>query len=73
MDEAIDGVAQIAATSRRINPDLLTICHGGPFGEPEAVVGAIVSPSHKEGPTRCGRALAFQESRHFSCDNGLRQ
>lgn len=41
MDEAIDRVMAIAAAGRTVNPDLLTICHGGPFDEPEAVAGAL--------------------------------
>ncbi len=41
MDEAIDRVMAIAAAGRAVNPDLLTICHGGPFDEPEAVAGAL--------------------------------
>jgi predicted TIM-barrel enzyme len=41
MDEAIEMVMEIAEAGRSINPDLLTICHGGPFDEPEAVAEAM--------------------------------
>ena len=41
LDEAIDRVMQIAAAGRTVNPDLLVICHGGPFDEPEAVAAAL--------------------------------
>jgi predicted TIM-barrel enzyme len=41
MDEAIDKVMEIAAAGRSVKPDLLTICHGGPFDEPEAVAQAL--------------------------------
>ena len=41
LDEAIDRVMQIAAAGRRANPDILTICHGGPFDEPDAVGSAL--------------------------------
>ncbi|OPZ57157.1 MAG: TIM-barrel signal transduction protein [Synergistetes bacterium ADurb.Bin520] len=41
LDEAIDRVMQIAAAGRKVRPDLLTICHGGPFDEPEAVGSAL--------------------------------
>ncbi|HXF61355.1 MAG TPA: phosphoenolpyruvate hydrolase family protein [Caldilineaceae bacterium] len=37
LDEAIDRVLQMAEAGRRVNPDLLVICHGGPFDEPENV------------------------------------
>lgn len=42
MDEAIDRVLGIAAAGRAVNPDLLVICHGGPFDEPEAVAAAML-------------------------------
>ncbi len=42
MDEAIDRVMEIAAAGRTVNPDILVICHGGPFDEPEAVAEAMV-------------------------------
>jgi predicted TIM-barrel enzyme len=41
LDEAIDRVMQIAAAGRKANPDILTICHGGPFDEPDAVGSAL--------------------------------
>ena len=41
MDEAIDTTLRIAAAARKVRPDLLVICHGGPFDEPENVGEAI--------------------------------
>ena len=41
MDEAIDNTLKIAKAARRVRPDLLVICHGGPFDEPENVAGAM--------------------------------
>jgi predicted TIM-barrel enzyme len=41
MDEAIDTTLRIAAAARKVRPDLLVICHGGPFDEPENVAGAM--------------------------------
>lgn len=37
LDEAIERVMQIAEAGRKVNPDILVICHGGPFDEPETV------------------------------------
>lgn len=41
LDEAIERVMQIAAAGRKVNPDILVICHGGPFDEPDAVGAAL--------------------------------
>ena len=41
IDEAIAVVLEIAAAGRQVNPDLLVICHGGPFDEPETVGPAL--------------------------------
>ena len=41
MDEAIAKVLELAEAGRRVNPDLLVICHGGPFDEPAAVAEAM--------------------------------
>ncbi|MBE0532325.1 MAG: phosphoenolpyruvate hydrolase family protein [Rhodospirillales bacterium] len=41
LDEAIDTTLRIAAAARKIRPDLLVICHGGPFDEPESVAKAM--------------------------------
>ena len=41
LDEAIDTTLPIAAAAREIRPDLLVICHGGPFDEPENVAQAM--------------------------------
>lgn len=41
MDEAIERVLEIAGAGREVNPDILTICHGGPFDEPDAVAEAM--------------------------------
>ena len=37
LDEAIDKVMTIAEAGRRVRKDILVICHGGPFDEPENV------------------------------------
>jgi predicted TIM-barrel enzyme len=42
MDEAIDRVMAIADAGRKVNPDILIICHGGPFDEPETVAEAML-------------------------------
>ncbi|MEX1019135.1 MAG: phosphoenolpyruvate hydrolase family protein [Litorilinea sp.] len=41
LDEAIARVLQMAEAGRQVNPDLLVICHGGPFDEPDAVGDAL--------------------------------
>lgn len=41
MDEAIDFTTRIAEASRKIRKDILVICHGGPFDEPENVTEAM--------------------------------
>ena len=41
LDEAMARVLKIAAAGRRVRPDLLVICHGGPFDEPENVGAAL--------------------------------
>ncbi len=41
LDEAIERVMQIAEAGRKVNPDILVICHGGPFDEPETVGVAL--------------------------------
>jgi predicted TIM-barrel enzyme len=41
LDEAIDTTLRIAAAARKVRPDLLVICHGGPFDEPENVAKAM--------------------------------
>ena len=41
LDEAIDKVMTIAAAGRSVRSDILVICHGGPFDEPESVVAAL--------------------------------
>jgi predicted TIM-barrel enzyme len=42
MDEAIDRVMAIADAGRKVNPDILIICHGGPFDEPGTVAEAML-------------------------------
>ena len=37
LDEAIDKVMSMADAAWKINPDLMVICHGGPFDEPDNV------------------------------------
>lgn len=41
LDEAIDRVMRMAEAAWKINSDLLVICHGGPFDEPENVGKAL--------------------------------
>jgi len=41
MDQAIDITLRIAEASRKIRKDILVICHGGPFDEPENVAEAM--------------------------------
>ena len=41
LDEAIAKVQEIAEAGRAVRQDLLVICHGGPFDEPENVSGAL--------------------------------
>jgi predicted TIM-barrel enzyme len=41
MDQAVGTTLRIAEAARRVRPDLLVICHGGPFDEPENVAQAM--------------------------------
>jgi predicted TIM-barrel enzyme len=41
LDEAVDRVLELAAAGREVNPDVMVICHGGPFDEPENVGRAM--------------------------------
>ena len=41
LDDAIDKVMKIADAGRKVRQDLLVICHGGPFDEPENVGEAL--------------------------------
>ncbi len=41
LDEAIDKVISIAEAGHRVRKDILVICHGGPFDEPENVAIAL--------------------------------
>jgi predicted TIM-barrel enzyme len=41
MDEAIDTTMRIADAARSIRKEVLVICHGGPFDEPENVAAAM--------------------------------
>ena len=41
LDEAIDKVMSMADAAWKINSDLMVICHGGPFDEPENVGKAL--------------------------------
>ncbi|MFA7439099.1 phosphoenolpyruvate hydrolase family protein [Castellaniella sp.] len=42
MDDAIDITLRIADAARKVRPELLVICHGGPFDEPENVAQAML-------------------------------
>ena len=41
LDEAINRVMSIADAGRKVRKDILVICHGGPFDEPESVGVAL--------------------------------
>ena len=41
LDKAIERVLTIAEAGRSVRPDMLVICHGGPFDEPENVGVAL--------------------------------
>lgn len=41
LDEAINRVMAIAEAGKKVRPDILVICHGGPFDEPENVGKAL--------------------------------
>jgi predicted TIM-barrel enzyme len=41
LDEAIEATMQIAEAARKVRKDILVICHGGPFDEPEVVGQAL--------------------------------
>ncbi len=41
MDEAVDITRRIAGAARGVRKDVLVICHGGPFDEPENVAAAL--------------------------------
>ena len=41
IEEAIIITMAIAAAGREVNPDVIIICHGGPFDEPENVGKAL--------------------------------
>jgi predicted TIM-barrel enzyme len=41
LDEAIERVLAMAEAGRKANPDILVICHGGPFDEPDQVGEAL--------------------------------
>ncbi len=43
LDEAIERVLAMANAGRKANPDIMVICHGGPFDEPENVGKALAS------------------------------
>ncbi|HUS62685.1 MAG TPA: phosphoenolpyruvate hydrolase family protein, partial [Acidimicrobiales bacterium] len=41
LDDAIARVLQMAAAARMVRPEILAICHGGPFDEPDNVSTAL--------------------------------
>ena len=41
LDEAIERVMKIAEAGRKVRKDILVICHGGPFDEPDSVGVAL--------------------------------
>jgi predicted TIM-barrel enzyme len=41
LDEAVERALEIAAAGKEINSDILVICHGGPFDEPDQVGKAM--------------------------------
>jgi predicted TIM-barrel enzyme len=55
LDEAIERVMGIAQAGRRVRGDLLVICHGGPFDEPDSVGEALKRmPAHRARHPRPG-------------------
>lgn len=42
LDDAINRVMAIAEAGRKVRKDILVICHGGPFDEPQSVGAALV-------------------------------
>ncbi len=42
LDEAIEKVMKMAEAGRKVREDIMVICHGGPFDEPENVGKALV-------------------------------
>jgi predicted TIM-barrel enzyme len=42
LDQAIDKVMAVAEAGRSVRKDILVICHGGPFDEPENVGSALM-------------------------------
>ncbi len=49
LEEAVDSTLELAAAGRSVNPDVLVICHGGPYDEPENVGKALVKMPGIEG------------------------
>ena len=41
LEEAAETTCRIAAAARKVRPDVLVICHGGPFDEPSTVERAL--------------------------------
>ena len=41
LDDAIAKVMEIAAVGRKVRKDIIVICHGGPFDEPDSVGKAL--------------------------------
>ena len=41
LQKAIDQVERVAAAGHSVNRELLVMCHGGPFGEPDVVGDAL--------------------------------
>ena len=41
LEEAVEKVQEMAVAGRRVNPEQIVICHGGPFDEPENVGAAL--------------------------------
>lgn len=41
LDQAVEKVLSMAKAAREVNPDLLVICHGGPFDEPQSVAEGL--------------------------------
>ena len=41
LEQAMDRVMAMADAGRKVRSDLVVICHGGPFDEPEAVGKAL--------------------------------
>ena len=53
LEDAMGKVMAMAKAGKEVNPDILVICHGGPFDEPENVLQSLVGNAKHCGILRC--------------------